>query len=330
MKKTAALMLCLLICLGAGARAMAETLTLSLVGDCTIGGSAFKRVEKREGLDYFFSGLYQVFAADDLTLANCEVVFTNRKRYAPDKSFILGGPPEYAQAFALGSVEAVNIANNHTFDYYQGGRSDTIAALEAQGIGWFGDGDLYVARVKGVTIGMTGYTYPHRYNIQRQKRDIQTLRELGCDLVIVSMHWGKEASRATNKEQRTLGPQLIEAGADIVFGHGPHVLQAIEMYAGKPIFYSLANFTFGANKQPKDDDTAAVSLVYEIGEEGPRLRQLTAIPCKMHSHQDFRPYIVEEQAKREKIFKKLVFTQKGMPDSGLPESFLTTGVAVFE
>jgi len=324
MKKLAVLIAVLCLLTGMAAAAAADTLKLSLVGDCTMGGRLFSRVEKEKGLAHFFSGLVDVFSRDDLTVANCEGSLTNRTRNAGHE-FNLSGPPEYAQAFTLGSVEAVNIANNHTYDFYKAGRQDTVEALEKEGIGWFGEGDLYITEVKGVKIGMTGYTYPHRYDLTRQERDIGILREKGCDLVIVSMHWGKETSPDANREQLALGPQLIDLGADIVFGHGPHVLQPIQIYKGKPIFYSLANFSFGANVSPTDPDTAAISLEYEIGDRGLSMTRLTAIPCRMHNNKDFRPYEVTEQSQREKIFKKLVFAK-----SDLPESFLTTGTATFE
>lgn len=314
--------LCLMLALAAGASA--DTLKLSLVGDCTMGGPSFSRVKEAKGLAYFFSGLAEVFKQDDLTVANCEGSLTDRTKNAGHE-FNLSGPPENAKAFTAGSVEAVNIANNHTYDFYKAGRQDTIEALEAEGIGWFGEGDLYIAEVKGVKIGMTGYSYPHRYDLKRQERDIGILRERGCDLIIVSMHWGKETSPDANREQLTLGPQLIDLGADIVFGHGPHVLQPIQIYKGKPIFYSLANFSFGANISPKDPDTAAICLEFEIGEKDIVMTRLTAIPCRMHNNKDFRPYEVTDQAQREKIFKKMVFNK-----SGLPESFLTTGTATFE
>jgi len=323
MNKTAIIAAILGLGLSLTSHALGDTLKISLVGDCTMGGPAFSRVAEKKGMSHFFSGLVDVFSQDDLTIANCEGSLTNRTKNAGHE-FNLSGPPEYAEAFKLGSVEAVNIANNHTYDFYRAGRQDTVEALETQGIGWFGEGDLHIAEVKGVKIGMTGYSYPHRYDLRRQERDIKLLKEKGCDLVIVSMHWGKETSLLTNKEQRTLGPQLIDLGADIVFGHGPHVLQAIQIYEGKPIFYSLANFSFGGNVSPKDPDTAAICLEYEIGEQGLNMARLTAIPCQMHHEKDFRPYEVTDQTQREAIFEKLVFE-----NSGLPESFLTTGVAVF-
>lgn len=309
--------------------AAAETLTLSLIGDCSIGGlAAFTNVEKEKGIDYFYSGLYDVFSSDDLTLANCEGVLTNRKDYQRKKTNIKG-EPRYADFFSNGSIEAVNIANNHTMDYFAAGKQDTIAALEERGVGWFGGGELYVHEVKGIKIGMTGYSYPHRNNTERFTQDITKLREMGCSLVIVSLHWGREEKYNLTQEQRSVGPLLIELGADIVFGHGPHVLQPIQIYQGKPIFYSLANFTFGAHASPKDDDTTVISLQYNITKDAAQMTQLTAIPCKMHFERDFRPYVLTDEAARKSIFQKLVFSEKSELDSGLPDSFLTTGIAVF-
>lgn len=311
-------------------------LILSLVGDCTIGEQeqwrgydySFTGRMKDLGMEYPFSGLYSIFSQDDMTLANCENVFTERKKHA-DKKTNLRATPEWAQVLALGSVEVVNRANNHMGDYLDIGIEHTKEALDDVGVAHFGQGDLCVYEVKGIKIGMTGYTYPHREKIDRAERDIATLREMGCDLVIVSMHWGKELSYDINSEQRKLGPALIDAGADVVYGHGPHVLQPIEIYNGKPIFYSLANFVFGADVNPKDADTVAISLEYDLSGDTPALAKLTAIPCKMHNNRDYRPYILEEAADRARVFKKLVFTKKNTPDSNLPEAFLETGIVDF-
>ncbi|GHU83874.1 hypothetical protein FACS1894196_4450 [Clostridia bacterium] len=155
---------------------------------------------------------------------------------------------------------------------------------------------------------------------------------MGCTLVIVSMHWGREEHATPTAEQLKLGPALMDAGADIVFGHGPHVLQPMEIYGGKPILYSLANFVFGANANPKDSDTAVITLVYTITDGVPALQTLTAYPAKMHSGGDYRPYPLTEPDDRARVLGKLYFDQvknKKMPTSGLPESFLETGVANF-
>ena len=317
--------------------ASAETLTLSLIGDCTVGdqykyrgyGSSFTAKTKKNGLDYPFSLAAELFAADDLTIANCEGCFTNRK--STGKFMALGAAPEFAEVFKLGHVDVVNTANNHMSDFGAKGRADTLAALAEQGIGYFGDSDLYTTTVKGVKIGFVGYTYPiNEAKLERYRQAIAELRAQGCTFVIASAHWGKEESLNINGQQRTGAPALIDMGADMVYGHGSHTVQPIQIYKGKVIFYSLSNFTFGANAAPKDDDTCVVQVTYTVQEDGScELATLTAIPYKMHKDRDYRPYPIEDQAGKEQVWRTLVFYKAKDPDSGLPESFLTTGFADF-
>lgn len=334
MKRVAALILVMMMLAGC---AGAETLTLSMVGDCTVGDqyvyrgyqSSFTAKITKAGLDYPFSLAADLFAADDLTLANCEGSFTEGP--SNGKFMCLSAPPAFAEVFKLGHVDVVNTANNHMRDFGDRGRKDTLEALAAQGIGTFGDGEVFVTEIKGVKIGMVGYTYPiNDGKLKKYRRKIEELRAQGCDLVIASVHWGKETSLNINLEQRKGGPALIDMGADLVFGHGSHTVQPVQIYQGKPIFYSLSNFTFGANAAPKDDDTVVVQVTYEIGEEGEcTLSSLKAIPYKMHKDKDFRPYPIEDQAGKEQVWRKMVFQGEKNPDSGLPESFLTTGEAMF-
>ena len=119
-------------------------------------------------------------------------------------------------------------------------------------------------------------------------------------------------------------------GADMVYGHGSHTVQPIQIYKGKVIFYSLSNFVFGANAAPKDDDTLIAQVVYDIAEDGAcALAELVAIPYKMHNSKDFRPYPIEDQSAKEQVWRKLVFYKSKDPSSNLPDSFLTTGYANF-
>jgi Putative enzyme of poly-gamma-glutamate biosynthesis (capsule formation) len=295
--------------------AKANAITISMVGDCTIGNirysegrSSFVQKMTELGMDYPFSNFVDVFLNDDLTVANCENVFTAQKTPANKEKLSLYSPPEWAEVFVLGGVDVVNTENNHTYDFGRKGRQETLDALDAQGVSHYGGGELAIMETAGIKIGFTGYTFPHREDITRQVADIQTLREAGCDLVIVSMHWGREESLKTTREQQKLGPQLIDAGADVVYGHGPHVLQAIEIHNGKPIFYSLANFTFGGNANPKDPDTAVVSLEYEEAAAGIVLKTITVTPARMHDNRDFRPYAYTEQKDIDRVLKKLNIT----------------------
>ena len=119
-------------------------------------------------------------------------------------------------------------------------------------------------------------------------------------------------------------------GADLVYGHGSHTVQPLQIYNGKLICYSLSNFTFGANAAPEDDDTVVLQVSYDIAADGScTLGSITALPYKMHKDKDFRPYPIEDAAGKEQVWRKLVFQGEKNPDSGLPESFLTTGYADF-
>ena len=316
------------------AEAAAETITLSFIGDCTIGGidtknylsSAFTRYlhKNQLGKDYPFFHFTDLFHNDDLTIANCEGVFTSKSPASKSK-LNLRATAEWAEVFALGGIDIVNTTNNHTFDYGKSGYNDTLKALQAYGVNSFGGGELCITEVKGIKIGFTGYSYPHRFDIKRQEKDIEQLRGQGCDLIIVSMHWGREGNPKPTPEQRELGPRLIDAGADIVFGHGPHVLQPIELYKGKIIFYSLANFVFGANPNPQDPDTAVIQVTLRIDQTSV-LEKITAIPARMHVKGNFQPIPYDSENDMLRVYKKLVFNK--IDESRMPGSFLSTGTVI--
>ena len=321
------------------ARQEGNTFTFSLIGDCTVGDqykyrgykSSFTYKITEKGLHYPFELAAHLFAADDLTLANCEGVFTTRKLGANGKFMALSADPSFAKVFRLGHVDVCNTANNHIRDFGGQGRRDTFDALAAVGIGAFGDDDLYTTTVKGVKIGFVGYTYPiTEAKLQKYKKHIDALKDDGCHFVVASAHWGKEESLKINAQQRQGAPALIDMGADLVYGHGSHTVQPIQVYKGKLIFYSLSNFTFGANAAPKDDDTVVISLTYTIGADGTLSpKEMTAYPYKMHQDKDFRPCPIEEEAGKQRVYQKLVFSGKRDPISGLPASFLTTGYVDF-
>lgn len=336
MKRIAALWLTMILLLGSAASA--ETLTLSMIGDCTVGEqycyrgyqSGYTYKVGQTGLAYPFSLAADLFAADDLTIANCEGNFTTRK--SGGKFMSLCAPQEFAEVFKLGNVDVVNTANNHMRDFGKGGIQDTKDALTAHGIAYFGDNDLYVTELKGAKIGMVGFTYPiSESKLKRYKKKIAELREQGCTFVIASVHWGKETSYNLNSEQKKGGKKLIDMGADMVYGHGSHTVQPFEIYKGKLIFYSLANFTFGANAAPKDDDTVVVQVTFQVDENGACIpAELTAIPYKMHKDKDFRPYPIEDQEGKEQVWYKLMHTGRDDLKTGIPESFATTGVMTFD
>ena len=315
--------------------------TFSLIGDCTVGEqvqhlgykSGYTSKISAAGLDYPFSLAADMFARDDLTVANCEGTFSNR-RQTSKRLMALIAPPEFAEVFKLGNVDVCNLANNHSKDFGGKGQEDTAAALNALGIGTFYDDVTWSITVKGVKVGFVGFTYP--MNEQKLKRYIaaqEALRADGCTFVVASAHWGRETYYELDSNQ-AYGIKLIDAGFDMVFGHGSHTCEMIRWYKGKVIFYSLSNFTFGANAHPKDEDTVVAQISYDIHEDGTMTaRELHAIPYKMGNDGDFRPYPIEDEEGKLRVWEKLYYNgytkHKKKPAPSLPESFLTTGYVDF-
>jgi len=235
---------------------------ISFAGDCTIGTdetfnyvNSFPHRYEKVGYDdsYFFKGVESIFHNDDLTLVNLETTFTSAKKKA-DKKYRFKGDPSYVNILKEGSIEMVNIANNHIYDYLEQGFLDTLEALEQAGIHYSGEGYVAYYDVKGITIASIGFNGWNTSIKESLKKDIDEAREK-ADLVIVSLHWGQERSNYPNSVQLDLGRFCIDEGADIVIGHHPHVIQGIDKYKGKYIVYSLANFCFGGNRNPDDKDT---------------------------------------------------------------------------
>lgn len=340
MKRLLALLLAAALLTGIAA---AETITFSLVGDCSVADqykyrgykNSFTAKISAAGLDYPFSLVADLFAQDDLTIANCEGVLTSRSPGAHPKKMTLGADPRFAAVFALGNVDVCNLANNHGRDYGAKGQQDTAEALRAYGIGVFYDAVSYAVEVKGVKIGFVGYTYPFTdAKLKKYIKQMKELRQDGCTFVIASAHWGRETYYELDANQK-YATKMIDAGFDMVYGHGSHTCEMIRYYKGKVIFYSLSNFTFGANSAPKDDDSVVIQITYNI-EDDQTLTPLnmTAIPFKMHKNKDYRPYPIEDETGKQRVWEKLYYngykaTRKKTPAPTLPESFLTTGYVDF-
>lgn len=321
-------------------------ITLSFVGDCSVGdseqykkaSSSYHTMIDANGYAWPFSLVKQYLEADDLTIANLEVVFTTRAKHT-DKMYNLVADPDHVQILLEGSVELVNTVNNHCMDFMQTGYQDSIETLDAAGIGRFGSvypgqqhgyDDLAVQDVGDLRIGFIGFTYPQDSDQKKIASRIKKLREEeGCDLVVVSLHWGRETHMTPESWQRTYARQVINAGADVIWGHHPHVIQPIQFYKGKPILYSTGNFTFGTMSSV-DPSTGIFQLTYEKQDGAAVLKQLQVIPCQTQPSPDFRPYELTDAAERRAVFEKLVFSKEYSNCQNPPASFLETGVIAFE
>ena len=268
------------------------SLTLSVVGDCTLGtdetfdyDTSLNAYYENYGADYFLQNVKDIFSTDDLTIANFEGTLTDSDE-REDKTFAFKAPASYASILTGGSVEAVNTANNHSHDYGEQSFDDTLAALDDAGIVHFGYDETTVMDVKGIKVGLVGIyeLYDHLEREQQLKDNIAKVKADGAQLIVAIFHWGNETETIPDSNQTTLGRIAIDEGADLVCGHHPHVLQGIETYKGRNIVYSLGNFCFGGNSSPSDMDTMIYQQTFTIDADGVKKDNVTnIIPCSISS-----------------------------------------------
>lgn len=321
---------------------IAETLTLSFVGDVSIGdaaqyvkhASSFHGTVAANGLDWPFSEVAHVLLKDDVTVANLEGSITTRKSHK-DIRYPLVIDPANIQVLVQGGIDVVNTANNHAYDFFADGYQDTLSALDAAGIGHFGtlsppsstkvDRQTVVTR-KGIQIGFLGYTYPQNKDLALIEKAVAALRAEGCSLIVLSLHWGRETHMQPNSAQIKFAEKAIQLGVDVVYGHHPHVLQPIAMYGNAPVMFSTGNFVFGTMSKV-DPSTGVFQLVYEIADGAPVLSEVRVIPYRTSGSGDYRAMRVTDTAEQQKIFRFLRMEKVPAGYTALPEAFLTTGVA---
>lgn len=291
-------------------------LTVSLMGDCTLGtdeafnyDTSLNAYFATQGADYFFQNVRPILEADDLSIVNMEGTLTESTERNWEK-FAFKGSPDFVNILSGSSVEAANIANNHSHDYGDQSFEDTKAILKEAGITPFGYDDTAVVTVKGVKVGLVGIyeLNDHLERKQQLKDNIAQVRRDGADLIIVVFHWGNERETVPDSNQMTLGHLAVDYGADLVVGHHPHVLQGIEEYRGRYIVYSLANFCFGGNSAPTDMDTMIFQQTFTL-RNGEVLcdSNTKIIPCSVSSATGYNNYqpTPSEGSEAERILQKI-------------------------
>ena len=288
-------------------------ITLSFVGDLTLGNYAgqsyegsFDQEYEKQGRnpDYFLKNVKSVFENDDLTIGNLEGPLTDEENHVI-KSFPFKGKKEYAKILTNSSIEAVTVANNHSMDRYQKGMDDTKETLDQNGIGYFGYDKSYTKEIKGIRFGFLGYAFPNQLT-DSMKDAIQSLKKK-ADVVIVYYHWGIERNYNPTQGQRDIAHATIDAGADMVVGSHPHVLEGIETYKGAPIVYSLSNFCFGGNKNPSDKDSMIYQETFHFENKKISGTEHKIIPCMIsssRSRNDYQPMIASGND-ADRILKKV-------------------------
>lgn len=268
-------------------------ITISLAGDCSIGSlsihsydNSFDQMYDAQGPAYFFKNVKPIFEADDMTLVNFEGVLTTSTDLV-EKQYNIKGKPEYISVISGTGIDAVSFGNNHRIDYGEQGMADTISAFNSIGLPYAYDNNVGIYTTKqGIRVGFVSVNqvYDDRAVEDFLQNGIKQLQDKKVDLIFTCNHWGDEGTHIVNDYQQELAYKCIDWGADLVVGSHPHVLQGMENYKGKYIIYSLGNFCFGANKNPKNKDSMIVKATFNF-DAGKKTGEssLQVVPCFISS-----------------------------------------------
>lgn len=259
-----------------------ERISLSFVGDILLAPYV-EGVMKEHGYDYPYRESLLYLSEPDLTAGNFEYAVTNRGVPAEDKEYVYKGPPDPLPALRDAGFDVVSLANNHTLDLGVEGLLDTMNHLDEAGIAHMGAGSNdteafapSIHEVRGIKVAYVGLsrvvpsvTWKADKNVAGVAETYDTTRALKAieqaggmaDIVVVMVHWGTERTTVLEDYQKEFARQYIDAGADLVIGSHPHVLQGFETYKGKWIAYSLGNFIFSLYPKGEEADTGVLDAV---------------------------------------------------------------------
>jgi poly-gamma-glutamate capsule biosynthesis protein CapA/YwtB (metallophosphatase superfamily) len=326
---------------GAGTIASSDTVTIAAVGDMMFGASS-QDIMEAQGYDYPFATTRHILQAAHLAIGNLETPLTNQGEPIATKEFLFRNPPEkVAPALKRAGLDIVTLANNHTLDYGTQGLLDTMQALDQQSIRYHGAGINSTAARKPVIFELSNgqkaaflaysCTFPEEFwatsktagtafcHEQHVRSDVAGLAEQKIDIIVVSFHWGAERVKELRPYQPLLAHAAIDAGADLVIGHHPHILQAVEYYRDSLILYSIGNFTFGSRTL-----NARTSVVANIAFRSGKFSKLEMTPINVNNFEvDFQPQLLTGE-KAEAVHAELA----GL--SALPQLHFREDLIVFE
>jgi poly-gamma-glutamate synthesis protein (capsule biosynthesis protein) len=282
-----------------------KIILISFAGDFTLGtdtkfsyDSSLPAAFINNGRDYsyFMQNVSSIFSQDDYTLVNLETTFTDSNSKATkngDVFYNFKGPKEYVNILTNGSIEGVTIANNHIYDYGKQGMQDTVNTLMENNIDICGEGYQILKEIQGVKFGFLGYT-GWEYSTELKTKivnDINELRNKGAKVIIPYFHWGIERAYEPYDVQENLARFAIDNGANGVIGSHPHVIQSMENYKGKLIAYSMGNFCFGGNSNPRDKRTFILEIKANMEDDKLEKLEYKVVPAMVSSRSDKNDYI---------------------------------------
>ena len=294
------LIICAAVIVISACPATAREIIVNAVGDIMLSGSGAVTC-KRLGYDYPFAATTAELKKGDIAIGNLESPIAGGGREFTNKKFRYRSEPQAATALKNAGFSIVTLANNHMMDFGATAMEETRQYLDRAGIGCTGAGaSLATARrgaiitVGGMKVAFLAYslTLPDDFYAtatragtapglgRYYRQDIAAARKV-ADYVLVSFHWGTESTAMPRPYQVTAAHRAIDAGADVVIGHHPHVLQGIERYKNGVIFYSLGNFAFGTTSRSSDRSVIA-RITMENGVKGVELLPLNVLNRDVH------------------------------------------------
>jgi gamma-polyglutamate biosynthesis protein CapA len=290
---------------------------LLFVGDIMMTRSVEEKIKDLNKKFIFpFLNILNYLKTFDYVIANLEGPISDKGTKIGNKySFRM--KPEVAEALSNTNIKIVNLANNHIFDYGKIAFEDTLKNLEKNNINYFGNSyEPLIIEKEGVKIGFLGFSdFLKHLEVRENKIGIavvnNNLSELikktkeKVDILIVSFHWGEEYQELANERQRKLAKIAIDSGADLVIGHHPHVIQDIEKYKDKFIFYSLGNFIFDQNFSKETMIGGGVE-VYIKTQTNADYTQTNADPAPIIQNIYFRKFYLNNNFQIENMSERLV------------------------
>lgn len=298
----------------------ATSFTVIAGGDVMLGRSVDRRIQSYGG-EHPFAKIADVMSAADFTLANLESPFRVDAAATLNGSLVLRGNPDGVKGLLKAGIDYVSLANNHIPDMGKVGLDDTFKILKENAILYSGAGETEEAThlpsiidVKGKKIGLLSYTYGVNFDrpgvfyattdAEVAAADIAALKNRSepVDLIIVMAHFGSEYQPQASVAQKTFAHAVIDAGADVLIGHHPHVPQPVEQYGSGVIIYSLGNLVFDQEEVENRNFSALAKFSFsDKGGEEVMLDSLELLPYQIFDRN--QPKLIENQSEKERIWK---------------------------
>ncbi len=269
-------------------------LRISAVGDLMLArgvGNALDRMDQavKQALTRTNDLLKSTTADSDLTFGNLESVLSTKGQALP-KAYVFQASPFVVQWLSAWRMSVLSVSNNHSEDYGKSAWEESVDTLRSHGMtavgGYANEPNVSTVIAGGKEIAFLAFqTLTVPFSEEKAKRAIQDAKQR-YDLVVVSLHWGEEYKTTPEASTVLLAHALVDAGADLILGHHPHVLQPVEVYKDKLIFYSLGNFVFD---QTGEAQNASIIVNVDVWDDG----WLTYVPTPVTIDRFFPRHVFE-------------------------------------